>query len=315
MDKYSAKDITVLEGLEAMRKKFDIIEISRSIKRKGDVLKFSQKFKIKPRILNSAFYEGRVLAIYPDLEKSKAGVLALLRTDRELKLFGELYDIYNISVRDLIQFIRKWNNYIQQNPLLLINKEEHEMILGTLMGDSSIRQRNKNSSLRFSHSLKQKDYWEFKKDLLKEFVVSEFSERKRIKNNKIFSEVNFSTKTHPIFNYYRRLFYRDNRKIVSEEILNGLTPRSLAFWICDDGSYCKNHDYIILCTNSFTFNEHKIMRNFFITKFGLKPSIGFRDNKYCYLRFNKQDTEKLKHIIKPFMPACMNYKIGNENGK
>ncbi|MEK6936385.1 MAG: hypothetical protein AABW67_06370, partial [Nanoarchaeota archaeon] len=68
--------------------------------------------------------------------------------------------------------------------------------------------------------------------------------------------------------------------------------------------------YIILCTNAYTLEEHNLMKEFFIKKFGLNPTIGFRDNKYYYLRFKKDDSNKLIQIIKPFISKSMIYKIG-----
>ncbi len=57
------------------------------------------------------------------------------------------------------------------------------------------------------------------------------------------------------------------------------------------------------------------MKEFFIEKFGLNPTIGFRDGKYYYLRFSKKDSRKLIEIIKPFIPKGMEYKIGEaKNG-
>ena len=58
---YNAEDIKVLEGLEGVRKEFDVIELSKKIKKQGDIIVLSQELKIRPRILKSAVYEGRVL--------------------------------------------------------------------------------------------------------------------------------------------------------------------------------------------------------------------------------------------------------------
>ena len=52
------------------------------------------------------------------------------------------------------------------------------------------------------------------------------------------------------------------------------------------------------------------MKNFFIDRFGLNPSIGFRDGKYYYLRFSKSDSKRFCEIVKPFIPEFMSYKIG-----
>ncbi|MEK6933135.1 MAG: hypothetical protein AABW56_05080, partial [Nanoarchaeota archaeon] len=122
-----------------------------------------------------------------------------------------------------------------------------------------------------------------------------------------------ATATHYVFNYYRKLFYKNGKKIITRDILNLLNPRSLAIWICDDGSYDNRQGYIVLCTNSFTLEEHKIMQKYFREVWGLIPTIGFRDKKYYYLRFKQEDSKKLIEIIKPFIPKFMKYKIGEKN--
>ncbi len=311
---YSAKDIKILEGLEGVRKNFDVIELSKKIKRKGDVLILSNELKIKPRVLNSAKDEGRILSIFPDLQKSKAGILASLRTNRELRLFAQKHDVYTTSARKLIKIVRGWNKEVQNNPFLFISQKEHDLIIGSLLGDASVRQREINSCFRFSHSIKQKDYCYFKKSILNDFSISEFREVKRKFGNEVIHAIDFSTKTHPIFNYYRNLFYENNIKTINKKILEQLNPNSLAIWICDDGSYNKKQGYLVLCTNSYSINEHKLIKDFFNNIFGLNPIIGFRDGKYYYLRFKQKDSEKLINIIKPYMPECMKYKIGVENG-
>lgn len=302
-----------INNIQEVREKFDVVELSRKIKKKGDILILSQELKIKPRILNSAFVEGRVLSIFPNLNKCKADILLRLRTDRELRLFAEKYDIYNISARQLIKLIKKWNQDIQKNPLILVSPSEHSLIIGSLLGDSSIRQRDKNSCFRTAHSLKQENYINFKLDILKNFNISEFNKKTRIINGRKVNMINLATKTHPIFNYYKDLFYKQGIKKIDLKILNKLNPNSLAYWICDDGSYDRTQGHIVICTNSYSLEEHKLMKKFFNDKFGLDPTIGFRDGKYYYLRFKQEDSRKLIEIIKPFIPNCMKYKIGDKN--
>lgn len=307
---YDVESIKILEGLGGVRRRFDIVELSKKIKKQGDILILSNELKIRPRILKSAVAEGRILSLFPELSKSKCGIFAGLRTDRELKLFSQVYDIYDLSARKLIKLVRKWNEDIQKNPFILLSRDEHDLIIGSLLGDASIRQREKNSCFRFSHSIKQKEYALYKKEILRDFNLSEFREVKRKFGEHFIHAIDFATKTHPVFNYYRDLFYKNGRKVVTNEILCQLNAKSLAYWICDDGSYNNKQGYIILCTNAFSFNEHELMKDFFNKKFGLSPTIGFRDGKYYYLRFKQEDSRKLINLIKPFIPLSMMYKIG-----
>ncbi len=312
--KYGAAEIKVLEGLEGVRKRFDVVELSKRIKKKGDVLILSNELKVRPRILNSAVREGRVLSLLPDIQKSKAEIIACLRTPKEIKEFAEKFDFNKISVRQLRKEVRKWRQDIQKDPLILLTQKEHDLIIGSLLGDASIRQRDKNCSFRVAHSFRQKGYLKFKSSILTNFSFAEYYEKKRVINGREIHMIYLGTKTHQVFNYYRNLFYKNGTKIVSEEILNQLNSRSLAIWICDDGSYDNRQGYIVLCTNSYSLEEHKLMKRFFREKFGLDPTIGFRDGKYYYLRFKQEDSKKLIEIVRLFIPESMKYKIGEKNG-
>jgi hypothetical protein len=308
--KYDASNIRVLEGLDNVRQKYDVIELSKKIKRQGDILILSKELKIRLRSLKSAVEEGRILSFFPNIHKSKVNALSRLKTNRELIKFSNMFNLSQLSVRTLYKRVLKWNKEIQINPKLLVSDEEHDIILGTLLGDASVRQRQKNSCLRFSHSIKQRDYCEWKFKIFNKFKISEFREVRRKINERSIHAIDFSTKTHPVFNYYRNLFYKNGIKKVTKKLLDQLNPRSLAIWICDDGSYSVKQGYMILCTNSFSLEEHKLMKDFFNEKFNLNPKIGFRDGKYYYLRFRKEDSEKLIKLIKPFIPKSMVYKIG-----
>ena len=49
---HTAAEIKVLEGLEGVRKRFDVVGLSKKIKKKGDLLILSKELKIRPRILS-----------------------------------------------------------------------------------------------------------------------------------------------------------------------------------------------------------------------------------------------------------------------
>lgn len=307
---YTGKSIKVLEGLEGVRQKFDVIEIANKIKRQGDILTLSKELKIDYGSLKRAAEEGRILKLFPNINKSKVTPLARLRTNRDLSAFSQINNINNLSTRGLYSVVKKWNTSLQRNPLAILTKKEHNIIIGSLLGDSNIKKRDRNSCFRMAHSVKQEGYIKWKIGSFNFLGTSEYTKRKRIINNRGVEMIYFSTKTHPIFNYYRNLFYPNGIKKLSSEILSQLNSQSLAIWICDDGSYETRQGYIILCTNSYSLEEHKLMKEFFRKKFNLDPTIGFRDGKYYYLRFKQEDTKKLIEIVRSYIPESMLYKIG-----
>ncbi|HLC58353.1 MAG TPA: hypothetical protein VJI68_00680 [Candidatus Nanoarchaeia archaeon] len=277
-------------------------------------LELSKKFGVNLGAVNRIVDESRILSFFPKLHKSKSTPLARIRNNRELLLFAQKYNIYKLQVREIYKLVKEWRRNIEINPKILLTDLQHDLIIGSTIGDANIRQRNRNCMFRVSHSQKQKKYVEWKFNILREFDNSTIKLNQKFINGRLINTFEFNIDTHYMFNYYRKLFYSLNgNKIVTKELLNQINPRSLAIWLCDDGSYCQKQKYIIFCTNSFNLEEHKLMKKYFENKWNLSPTIGFRDNKYYYLRFKKEDTAKLVEIVRPFVPKFMKYKIGEEN--
>ncbi|MBI2507721.1 hypothetical protein HYV89_02100 [Candidatus Woesearchaeota archaeon] len=300
-----------IKDLPSLRREFDLNRLNERVTKRGDVEEISKKLKINRTVLSRGLYENRILSIFPDLNKSKVVSMSTIWLERELKVFSGIYDIQRLSTRKLYKKVKEWRRRLKLNPRLLLTDSQHDLIIGSILGDGYVRKRDKNCNFRVGHSDKQKEYLLWKYMTLKEFTSSEpkFSLR-RFKENKSIKTLELSTFTHPVFSYYRRLFYPNEKKIVSRKILNLLTPRSLAYWVCDDGSYNNRQGYIVLCTNSYNLEEHEIMRKYFQEVWDLDPTIGFRDGKYYYLRFKQEDSKRLISIIKQFIPEGIEYKIG-----
>jgi len=308
---YTAKSIAVLKALQAVRKNYNLNELSNQIRERGDITKLARKLNIPRHIFSRAIIEFRGLSKFPNIKKSKTQLLKSFKTERELVLFLTSYNLYKSSFRDLKKRIQKFYNNLSLNPLSILTKEQHDILIGSGLGDSNFRNRNnKNVSFRVGHSRKQNAYLRWKFDKFKEFILKGIKvDERRIKGHKR-EILHFSTTTHPAFNFYYKLFYKNKKKRITNKLLNYLNESSLAIWICDDGSYCKSSKNIILCTNSFSLKEHKLMKAFFKKRWDLDPTIGFRDEKYYYLKFTVADTRKLVNIIKPFIPVKdMRYKV------
>lgn len=126
----------------------------------------------------------------------------------------------------------------------------------------------------------------------------------------------FRTYTHSSFywiynNFYERDGKSNRRKKITPEIINDyLSPKVLAIWIMDDGTYHRNKG-IRLCTNSFTLNETKILRNAIKNKFEMNCSIvktGVVNQYNIY--FPKKYLPGLRKITKRYMHPTMYYKLG-----
>jgi hypothetical protein len=187
-----------------------------------------------------------------------------------------------------------------------------QLIMGGLLGDSCIPKLEKlakNNRLHFAHSQNQKCYAEMKADLFKEYktnlgIKHNVIKSDRYKTGKI-EEYRFRTKSAPIFNYYRNLFYPDGKKIVPKEIEN-LTEEGLAIWFLDDGYRTGNNTKgIAFSTEGFDKESIERLKTLLTNKFGLKCSIHSRNIIYIWVK----SVPKLMKLISPFVPECMRYKM------
>ena len=308
------KSTIELNTLQSVRDKYNIFDLSKQVNKRGDWDRLSKELNIDRNVLCRAVEEAEIINKYPNILKAKSISLSRLKIDKEMEIFFENYNVNKLSCRRLYQLVKEWRVSLEKNPKLLLTEEQHDLIIGSALGDASVRQRDRNCSFRVGHSRRQEKYLVWKYNILKEFISTPLYWNKREINNHFIETLELSTFTHSVFNFYRKLFYKNGKKIVTRELLDMLTPRSLAVWICDDGSFGTSQPYIILCTNSFSLEEHKIIKKYFEEVWNLSPTIGFRNKKYYYLRFKQKDTKELIQIVKPFIPESMKYKIGEKNG-
>ena len=102
----------------------------------------------------------------------------------------------------------------------------------------------------------------------------------------------------------------------SREFLNLVDEQALATWFLDNGSVVHRatnsgvSEYATLHTQRFSVEAHGAIQTWFSDKFRLHPVVGHDPKRNLYwLRFSKSETEKLFNIIRPFVPACMSWKV------
>jgi len=179
-----------------------------------------------------------------------------------------------------------------------------------VLGDGYLSKNRKNSHLKIEHSVKQKDYFDLKVDVLKTLTsVNIFPTFSHI-DGKDFPQWVCETKSHPIYTELRDRFYYHGRKTVDSHLMKLLSEEGLAYWYLDDGySYGeKTRQTAYLCTECFNKAEQELMNYWLVKRFGLH----FRPNKSrnsYRLRLLVKDTDKLVDIVKPYTPKNMLYKI------
>lgn len=198
------------------------------------------------------------------------------------------------------------------------------MLIGVILGDASIKRTGLNKAyITFEQSNKKMDYINFLHSLLKEENLPLIGEslkqytRKDLRYNSTNSSLYFRTQSLEELKPLAELFLNnDGKKVIPSNITNYLTPRSLAFWIMDDGHRVKRGG-ITLCTDNYKSDEINILREALKNNFNLDTSIhrkkGNNDSLYerIYIKKNNE-FEKFKPSLLEYMHDSMLYKI-NEN--
>ena len=181
---------------------------------------------------------------------------------------------------------------------------QKSLIIGTILGDGYLRiiPGRKNAFLEINHSFSQKEYVDWKFEILQNICISKPKIRKGNGNRIAYR---FYTKQIPELTKIYKIFYKEKKKIVPNNLeLNALT---LSVWFMDDGSKCGNSNFYL---NTQQFSEkHQIKLLNCLRKFGLQANLN-KDKKYYRIRFLSSSINKLKELLKNNIIPSMIYKLG-----
>ncbi len=199
---------------------------------------------------------------------------------------------------------------------LSLTSHQREVIIGSLLGDGTMRigKGCRNANFKVEHGLEQKKLVEWKYQQLKSLVFTEprLSYRYKEEGEKYPKSWWFRTIRHPqITEIYKQFYtgevYRTGRKTVPKLVNKWLTPLALAIWIMDDGNYSQKS--INISTYSFSLDEIESLQKIIARKFGLRSKF-YRDRDKGYrMTFNRLESAKIIHIIRPYIIPSMMYKI------
>lgn len=186
-----------------------------------------------------------------------------------------------------------------------LTEYQKSMLIGSLLGDGNIT----NERFQYTHSRKQKEYAQLKLDILSNILGE-----KPIRDTKVpilykgelieYDAVYCQTLSNKYLSYLYDVFYKNNKKIFPYDFLiNRLDACGLAFWFMDDGS---NHQDI--CTQSFTLEEHDLMRKLFDEKFGIKIN-RHADGKLYSTYIPVESWDRFVSLIRPHVIPLFDYKL------
>lgn len=232
------------------------------------------------------------------------------------------------------------HSYIDMAP------DDFQFVKGCLLGDGCITKsyvetwkdnRYYYPRLKITHGIAQRDYLTWKANRLNKIFMrsTEVRETRKQDNREGFKDFHgcsyvFSSKE---LQPFADLFYQNDRKVLSKEILSGLGLRELAIYFMDDGSFgryaegrqhtspstgkTKAYAYVVprvsLSTHNLTDSELSLFENWVTELTGCKVvrSKSKKENQLA-LKVSTTDAVKFIDLIKPFAAPGMSYKFDQE---
>lgn len=192
-------------------------------------------------------------------------------------------------------------------------KRQREALIGFVLGDAYLQPTGKVSArLRLEHSIKQKEYIEWKHDLFENFMQGPPKLIKRFNPiwKRSYQYYRCQSSSSPLFGKSRRLFYEGGRKIIPKNIGTLLkSPFTLAVWYMDDGYYYHRDNVAYIYLSKFESGCLDCLLEALKKNFNLKPDLKLKKDKYHCLAFNREETTRLLEIVKPHIIQSLKYKI------
>ena len=180
-----------------------------------------------------------------------------------------------------------------------LTERQEAIVIGSLLGDGAMRCKT-NALLEINHSLKQKEYVDWKYNELKDIVSTQ--PKKRFCNAGRVA-YRFTTRSVGELTEIYKKFYKSGRKIIPKNLR--IHPLSLAVWFMDDGS--KSYRAIYLNTQKFGITEQKRLGVLLKEQYHIQSSLN-KDKDYYRLRIAVNSVSKFIEIVTPYLLPMFCYK-------
>ena len=195
---------------------------------------------------------------------------------------------------------------MMDNTVGSLTQSQRSIIIGMLLGDGYLRivPGRKDAFLEINHSFSQKDYVDWKYEVLKSVCISGPTSRK---GNGTRMAYRFTTRQHPELTELQASFYKNGVKQVPRNMT--LNPIMLAVWFMDDGSRCRASD-VYLNTQQFAREDQEYCLAL-LASLGIDASLN-RDKEYWRIRIKKSSLPVFFSTIQKFIIPSMAYKLNHD---
>ena len=194
---------------------------------------------------------------------------------------------------------------------MTLTQIQREIIVGLLLGDGHLETQNgRTYRLKGEHGIAQKEYVDWLYREFHDWVRQPPRQRTKQSFGKEIKSYGFTTYSSGSLRFYAQQFYDDRKKAVPKLIGRWLTPRAVAIWFMDDGSWKSDHHRTyIIHTLGYRKGELALLVREFMEKFSITVSI---HKQYNGLRLyvHSESAERFKKLVEPYMIPSMRYKLG-----
>jgi len=154
----------------------------------------------------------------------------------------------------------------------LLSDRVRSVLLGLVLGDGSLKIHSgyKNARMSFRHSITQKDYFFWKREVLRQELSGNEDWWEQTPDKAHYKEfgkhkLRYQSRARPCLTYLYNLTHETSRGseiVIKRSWLNLMTPLSLAVWWFDDGSLVGNASQGVFCTDGFKKEDTKILEQY-----------------------------------------------------
>jgi len=187
-----------------------------------------------------------------------------------------------------------------------LTPEERSVIIGSMLGDGYI---NSHNSLQVEHAFKQAEYvrWKYKKLGSVAGKAPRVITRFDARTKKLYRSIRFYTRC--VMCEFRKMFYKDGKKIVPGNLSGLLDNLALAVWFMDDGSRGAHTLHgVVFNTSAFCEDEQHYLQHILRDKFNLKVNVHHVGRGY-QLYVASRSYKNFYDRISPYLIPQMKYKL------
>lgn len=189
-----------------------------------------------------------------------------------------------------------------------LSRKSKEIILGSLLGDGSLKiyPRYRNARFSFRHSVNQKDYFFWKASELKE-ISGDSCYWEQKPDGFGGKKLRYQSLALPSLTELHVLTHEKGKMNINQKWLNELTPLSLATWWLDDGSLIVNGRRGVLCTDPFPYEAQNKLATYLEKRWGIKVKVAktsrmWGNKRIEYYRLWVRSGEELKKFLRLILP-------------